>query len=73
MWRRVHRTANPNLNGIWQTLNTANWDIQGHAAARAGQVVALGAVGAVPAGLGVVEGDEIPYLPTAAAKKEGEL
>ena len=22
----------PNLNGIWQTLNTANWDIQGHAA-----------------------------------------
>ncbi len=46
----------PNLNGIWQTLNTANWDIQGHAA-RAGQVVALGAVGAVPAGLGVVEGE----------------
>jgi len=42
------RTADgkPNLNGIWQTLNTANWDIQGHAA-RAGQVVALGAVGAV--------------------------
>jgi len=59
----------PNLNGIWQTLNTANWDIQGHAA-RAGQVVALGAVGAVPAGLGVVEGDEIPYLPPAAAKKK---
>jgi len=59
----------PNLNGIWQTLNTANWDIQGHAA-RAGQVVALGAVGAVPAGLGVVEGDEIPYLPAAAAKKK---
>jgi len=59
----------PNLNGIWQTLNTANWDIQGHAA-RAGRVVALGAVGAVPAGLGVVEGDEIPYLPAAAAKKK---
>ena len=59
----------PNLNGIWQTLNTANWDIQGHAA-RAGQMVALGAVGAVPAGLGVVEGDEIPYLPAAAAKKK---
>ena len=35
-----------------------------------GQVVALGAVGAVPAGLGVVEGDEIPYLPAAAAKKK---
>ena len=58
-----------NLNGIWQALNTANWDIQGHAA-QPGQVVALGAVGAVPAGLGVVEGDEIPYLPAAAAKKK---
>ncbi len=59
----------PNLNGIWQALNTANWDIQGHAAS-AGPVVALGAAGAVPAGLGVVEGDEIPYLPAAAAKKK---
>jgi hypothetical protein len=58
----------PNLNGIWQALNTANWDLQEHAA-RPGQVIALGAVGAVPAGLGVVEGDEIPYLPAAAAKK----
>jgi hypothetical protein len=65
------RTADgkPNLNGIWQTLNTANWDIQEHAA-RPGQVVALGAVGAVPAGLGVVEGNEIPYLPAAEAKKK---
>src|SRR5579871_4210446 len=52
----------PDLAGIWQSLNTANWDIQGHAASRS-QVVALGAAGAVPAGLGVVEGNEIPYLP----------
>jgi len=59
----------PNLNGIWQALNTANWDIQEHAA-QSGAVVALGAAGAVPAGLSVVEGDEIPYLPAAAAKKK---
>jgi hypothetical protein len=57
------------LNGIWQALNTANWDLQEHAA-RPGQAVAIGAVGAVPGGLGVVEGDEIPYLPMAAAKKK---
>jgi hypothetical protein len=56
------------LNGIWQSLNTANWDLQAHAA-RAGQVIALGAIGAVPAGIGVVEGGEIPYLPAAAAKR----
>jgi hypothetical protein len=57
------------FNGIWQALNTANWDLQDHAA-RSGGVVALGAIGAVPAGLGVVEGNEIPYLPEAAAKKK---
>src|SRR5450432_250492 len=58
----------PDLSGIWQSLNTANWDIQGHVA-RASQVVVLGAAGAVPAGLGVVEGNEIPYLPAAATRK----
>ncbi|HET6178114.1 MAG TPA: hypothetical protein VFE61_14350 [Candidatus Sulfotelmatobacter sp.] len=57
------------LNGIWQALNTANWDLQDHAA-RSGGVLALGAIGAVPAGLGVVEGNEIPYLPEAAVKKK---
>ncbi len=61
--------GHPNLNGIWQAMNTANWDLQPHAA-HAGPVVALGAVDATPAGLGVVEGGEIPYLPEAAAKKK---
>ena len=65
------RTADgkPNLNGIWQAINTANWDLQEHAA-RPGQVVALGAIGAVPAGPSVVEGNDIPYLPAVAAKKK---
>lgn len=71
----------PDLNGVWQAMNTAGWDIEPHAARAALQmrpgpfvpvpakaVVALGAVGAVPAGLGIVEGGEIPY--TADAKKQ---
>ena len=58
----------PNLNGIWQALNTANWDIEAHAAAP-GLITELGASIAVPGGLGVVEG-EIPYKPEALAKKK---
>ena len=59
----------PNLNGIWQTLGTAYWNIEGHAA-QSGPIVALGAVGAIPAGLGVVEGGEIPYQSWAAEKRK---
>ena len=57
------------MNGIWQALNTANWDVRGHAAAP-GNLPQLGAIGAIPPGLSVVEGDEIPYLPEAAAKQK---
>lgn len=60
----------PDLNGVWQAINTADWDLQGHIA-EAGPVPILGAVFAKPPGLSVVEGDGvIPYLPEAAAKKK---
>lgn len=62
----------PNLNGIWQAMNTANWDLQEHAA-RPGLVVALGAEGAEPGGPGVVEGGEIPYLPAAREIKKANF
>ena len=67
---RAPRTADgkPDLNGIWQALSSANWDLEGHAAA-IGPAPTLGALFAKPPGLGVVEGDTIPYLPAAAAKK----
>src|SRR5690348_1759610 len=59
-----------NLNGIWQAMNSANWDLRGHAAAM-GRVVALGAEDAMPPGLGVIEGgEEIPYLQAAVAQRE---
>jgi hypothetical protein len=62
--------GHPDLNGIWQANNTANWDLEGHAAS-AGPVASLGATHAVPPGLGVVEGGKIPYLPgDAEAKKK---
>ena len=48
----------PDLSGIWQAVTTANWNIQAHSAEKD-----------IPAGLGVVVGNEIPYQPWAAAKK----
>src|SRR5688572_4503734 len=66
--RSPFKDGKPDLNGIWQANNTANWDIQGHAA-RQGPVLELGAAFSIPAGLGVVEGNEIPYQPWAVAKK----
>ncbi len=67
---RAPRTPDgkPNLNGIWQTMNTAYWDIEAHSAAPS-PVLELGAAGAVPAGLGVVEGGVLPYRPEALAKR----
>jgi hypothetical protein len=59
----------PDLNGIWQAINTANWDIQDHGASQ-GPMFQLGAAFSVPAGQGVVEGDEIPYQPWALARKK---
>ena len=68
---RAPRTADgkPNLNGIWQAMNTANWDLEPHAAGM-GYYWQDGAIGAIPPGIGVVEGGTIPYLPAALAKKK---
>ena len=63
-------TQNPDLSGIWQTHNSANWDVEPHAAGPAPFPALTGAIGATPAGLGVVEGGKIPYQAWAQAKKK---
>jgi hypothetical protein len=52
----------PNLQGIWQVLAPAAFDIQDHSPQ-------LG----VPGGQGVVEGNEIPYQPWAIKRKQENL
>ena len=49
----------PDLNGIWQVLSPAAWDIRAH-----------NAQDGTPAGLGVIEGNEIPYQPWAAMQQQ---
>jgi hypothetical protein len=57
----VRRTADgkPDFSGIWQAMNSAAWNIQDHVAEKG-----------VPAGRGIVEGNDIPYRPEALLKKQ---
>ena len=69
----------PDLNGIWQAMNEANYDLELHMARSAMQeragphgpvpaknVLAVGAVGSVPPGMGVIKGGgKIPGVPRA--------
>ncbi len=76
--------GNPDLNGIWQAIGSAHYDIEPHIARHAmalregpqgplpaAEVVHLGAVGAVPGNMGIiVGGGRIPYTAEARALKE---
>lgn len=68
--RPERMSGRPNLNGIWQALNTANWNLEGHSAEGLEDFWQLGAIGAIPAGQSVVGGGTIPYLPEALAKRD---
>jgi hypothetical protein len=61
----------PNLNGIWQAINTANWNLEGHSAS-ATAFWQLGAILAVPAGQSVIVDNNgtIPYTPEGLRKRQ---
>ena len=74
--------VHPDLNGVWQALNEANWDIERHLARASVQLregpmgpvpaiptLRMGVVAAVPPSLGVVEGGSLPYRPEALATR----
>ena len=70
---RLSGTDKPDLNGVWQALNSANYNIEMHTASHSMQLregphgplpavktLYLGAVGAVPPGLGICLLDTSP-------------
>lgn len=62
----------PNLNGIWQAIGTAHWNLEAHSAEAIPEAWQLGAIGAIPAGQSYVRTNDgkIPYKPEALAKRE---
>ena len=73
----------PDLNGVWQVMNRANYNVEAHAAQAAMELtpgdlgpvpapdlLALGTIAAVPGGAGVVVGGQIPYRPEALASRD---
>jgi len=68
--RPVRIQGRPNFNGVWQAVNTAYWNLEGHSAEHLNEFWQLGAIGAIPAGQSVVKGGgAIPYLPEALKKR----
>ena len=79
--------GHPDMSGIWQVLNEANYDLEPHIARHSLQMregpvnpipaiptLRMGAVGAVPGSLGViVGGGKIPYTAEARALKEENM
>ena len=61
----------PNINGIWQTMNSANWNLEAHSAEALEEFWALGSLAAIPAGPSVIDGDgKVPYKPEALAQRD---
>jgi len=59
--------GHPNFNGIWQALNSANWNLEAHSVTGLpSQFWQLGAIASIPAGKSVLkDGGTIPYKPEA--------
>ena len=75
--------AHPDFSGVWSAMSRANWNIEPHAASaglmmRPGpivpvpgkDVVKMGTLASIPAGLGIVEGGQIPYKPEARKQQQ---
>ncbi len=69
--RAARIAGQPNINGIWQAMTSANWNLEAHSAEALKSFWQLGSLGAIPAGQSVIDGDgKIPYKAEALAKRD---
>jgi hypothetical protein len=61
--------GHPNINGIYQAMTNAYWNVEDHPA-QATEFWQLGAIGAIPPGMSIVDGGTIPYKPAALKQRD---
>jgi len=66
------KAGQPDLNGVWQSNNTANWNLEAHGASMPVEPK-LGAMFAVPPGQSVIVEGTIPYLPGGVEKRDANF
>src|SRR5436190_13029322 len=63
--------GHPNLNGVWQAMNSANWNLEAHSAAGISEFSMMGAIASIPPGKSVLKGGgTIPYKPEALKQRD---
>ena len=63
--------GHPNFNGVWQAINSANWNLEAHSVSGLSQFWQLGAIASIPAGKSMLkDGGKIPYKPEALKQRD---
>jgi hypothetical protein len=63
--------GHPNFNGVWQALNSANWNLEAHSASGISLAWQLGAIASIPPGKSALKGGgTIPYKPEALKQRD---
>ena len=65
--------GHPDLSGVWQTLGSAHWNLEGHSASKGPVTNVLGALGGIPGGVSVIDGGTIPYRESALQRRADNL
>src|SRR5688572_30270655 len=69
--RPARIAGQPNINGIWQAMNSANWNLEAHSAEGLKEFWAPGPLAAIPAAKSVIDGaGKIPYNPEPLAQRD---
>ena len=58
------------INGVWQVLGSAHWNLEGQNAFKGPATNTMGALGGIPAGVSYVVGGTIPYRDEALAQRQ---